>query len=189
MQALAYVIVTISVAHSVQRSTHMKTLIVLFALLIPKTVTAETRFVTGAATMHLVGTHARETEHFKNKWSKDGRLIGSPILAVERYWPHDGGYASSKFFGGLNSVGQGLGGAAVSAGMEGRHSRLGMVVGLYSTDLRVLMDREINPPGLPLKRNWLIQPIFGPEFSYGSAVKWHVILTPALAMSYFSVSF
>lgn len=151
---------------------------------------SETVVVYGAATYHLIGTHRSDTEYFRNRWSKDGRLIGSPVHAIEHYWFDSEGYSSWKVFGGQNSVGAGIGGAAMSTGFNGDKSRLGMVLGLYSTDLSMLArETGKNVPGWAISRNFLIQPLFGPEWMYGRAVKIHLVITPALAMSYLSFGF
>ena len=167
----------------------MKCLILFSLAIITINVTAETNYVLGAATYHMRGTYSYHSKNFRNKWSKDGRLIGTPLVAVEIFRDELDGYSSTKYFVGQNSVGGAMAGRFVSSGKQWGLFRAGLLGGIYAQDASRFYKLGMIPFGLPVGQHLHLAPLMGIELIYGSAVRWHLKLTPMLAISYISFCF
>jgi hypothetical protein len=83
-----------------------------------------------------------------------------------------------------------MGGVLGASGADfGRMFRMGVVAGLYLQNASQFYSHGLSPGGLPLGQSLSLVGLAGFEFVYGSAVKWHLVLTPALALTYLGFSF
>lgn len=151
---------------------------------------AETEFVFGAAAYHLLGATSEDASHFRNKWSRDGRLVGVPLIAVERL-SHDDAvtYTSVKYFLGQNSVGGAMTGVAAVSGHQYGLFRYGALLGIYVQDGSPFYREGLTAGGIPIGKSLNVPVLIGGEVVYGSAVKWHLIVTPTLALTYLGFTF
>lgn len=161
----------------------------MFLILFSGGAAAETDYVAGAATYHMLGTHQEDTQYFRNRWSKDGRLIGTSLVAVQDTSIDGSHYTTASYFAGQNSVGGAIAGAVGSTGTTMGLWRAGFLAGIYAQDASRFYVHGIYPGGLPIGNTLNIICLVGVDLVYGRAVKWHVSVTPALALTYLSFQF
>lgn len=122
--------------------------------------------VGGGATYHLLGANSAAAQQFDNKWSNDGRLIGTPLIGA-RVIREDGmEYASSTVFAGHNSVGAPITGYTYSYGGIFGNWYSGIILGIYMQDAAPFLDRGVNVWGLYLGNRMMLMPIGGLEVDY-----------------------
>jgi hypothetical protein len=149
---------------------------------------ADPEYTLGVATYHLF-VPSRVAEKFRDKWSDDGRLIGSPLAGVSNFKldPSDHTYDSVKVFAGQNSMGGVMAGAAESGGVYQGNWYAGLIYGAYLQDASKFYDNGIMPPGVILGPKWNLSIIAGGEISYRwKWVRLNLVLTPILELAYLS---
>lgn len=164
-------------------------MILILLLLFPLISSADTDFEYGAVTYHLLGTDSISASHFRNKWSDDGRLIGTPILGFEGAHDHEDNstYDTTKVFIGQNSVGGAMAGIMCSEGIHSGNWYRGVLAGIYAQDASEFYRYSIVPQGLIIGP-WLnVVPVIGGELIYKfGLIKWHLVVSPTLALTYIS---
>lgn len=140
----------------------------------------------GALTQHFTNFNG-VSSRFDNKVSKDGTLIANPMAAWRIVQDQGLVYTSSAVFGGENSIGELMGGAAASTGVIVDHLRLGVAIGGYFQDNQKFRDRDIAPFGLNLGDRLGLCPIAGVELSidvpldHDTYLTIYTLITPILS--------
>ncbi len=132
----------------------------------------------GSLTYHYfsVGTGSA----FANKLDDNGTFIVNPMLGYRNVifdGPND--YYSWTIFGGENSIGDGMGGGTVSAGVGDKTLRLGFLAGAYLEDNTRFYDKGIMSYDAPVSSHLGFAPIVGLEVVY------NIDLTPR---TYFTIN-
>ncbi len=144
-----------------------------------------TEVLGGALTQHFTD-FGGVSRVFDNKVSKDGTLIANPMIAYREVEYTGLGYSSRAAFGGQNSIGELMGGAAFSVGVKVDYVRIGLVAGGYLQDDKKFRDRNVQPFTIPLGRYGLA-PLAGVEFqtdlpiTHNKYLTLYTIVTPVLA--------
>lgn len=120
----------------------------------------------GGATYHLLGSNSAAAQQFDNKWSQDGRLIGTPLMGVRVLRENGTEFKARTVFAGHNSVGAPITGYAYTEGEIVGNWYIGLVLGFYMQDSTPFHDRGINIWGLYLGNRMMLMPLGGIELDY-----------------------
>lgn len=120
----------------------------------------------GGATYHLLGANRSAAEQFDNKWSDDGRLIGTPLLGARVLRENGTEFKARTVFAGHNSVGAPIVGYTYTEGEIVGNWYIGMLVGAYIQDSAPFNDRGIGVWGVYLNNRMMLMPMVGIELDY-----------------------
>lgn len=140
----------------------------------------------GALTQHFTN-FGGVSSRFSNKISADGTLIANPMLGWRIVDTQGLVYTSSMIFGGENSIGEMMGGVAISGGVKVDYVRIGLVGGGYLQDDQKFRDRDITPFSVPVGNRLGIAPVAGVEISIDmpidsrTYVTVYTVITPILS--------
>ncbi len=118
----------------------------------------------GSLTQHLFNQNGMDS-NYANRVSGDGSLIRNPMLGFRQVQTQGLAYQSEVYFGGQNSIGGPMFGAAYSFGLNQDGYRAGLVFGAYMQDTRPMLDRDIVPAMIIPYRGWCPSPIIGVELT------------------------
>jgi len=131
----------------------------------------------GSLTYHLYGM---ESSEFANKLNPSGDFIANPMIGFRQTtFDATNSYESWAAFGGENSIGDGMLGAAMSAGIGDKTLRLGLIAGTYLQNNSQFYDKGLTMVGAPVSSTMELTPLLGFEFVY------NIDLTPR---TYFTIN-
>lgn len=138
-------------------------------LFIPGVLFAEEQseeFLMGSLTYHYFNFNNADSA-FKNKVSSNGALIANPMASYKKVvFDGENEYYSFMFFGGENSIGEGMGGTAFSMGLGNREVRFGIIGGAYLQNIQKFADRGLTSFSVPVSDQLGLAPVVGWELSF-----------------------
>lgn len=123
---------------------------------------ANDELLLGSLTQHFFNPSGIDSQ-FSNRMSEDGSLIRNPLVGYRHVETHGLEYDTVSYFGGQNSVGQLMFGAAWSMGLDQGGYRLGVIGGVYMQDSRPFLERGIMPVMMVPYNGWGPTPVLGLE--------------------------
>lgn len=119
-------------------------MIVALFVSIPCVATEYHEYLAGGLTYHVFNPNG-VADHFEHKVDSTGQLISNPMIGFRRVTITGVEYTSVVYFGGENSIGEAMAGAAYSSGFIVDSWRLGLIAGVYFQDNDKFLDRGIQP--------------------------------------------
>ena len=143
----------------------------------------------GDITYHLLD-FSGDTSAYRQKISPDGKLIYNPTYGVRYTNETDKDYWSATAFGGNNSLGYPMGGAAYTTGVKpNKYVQLGFVVGGYIQDGQPFYSLGIVPPSLGGIGTEILTPIIGAEINFKVKLTDSVFIKESNLISFITSSF
>jgi hypothetical protein len=144
---------------------------------------SETSFLAGSITYHFLD-YANTNEQFSNKIGYGGSLIANPLFAYRQTeYEENETYSALMLFGGENSIGNPMGGAALSIGLHDESWKVGFIAGSYLQNDQQFADKNIDNLDVHLGNVVGLAVIIGMEFLYnipGTSLFLYDVITPTL---------